>query len=89
MTKRISGHESAQCRVEIYETEQAKTITLISYTTQVCHIKLYKTGERKIACNGLYSRTTMKHIGWFAREYGDGLNYYDFKSVIGSGYVAA
>ena len=88
-TMRINGHDYASCKVIINEYEDGKVLTLVSYTTQVAFIRFNKSGERKIACNGTYSRTTTKHIGWFAREYGDGLSYYDFKKVIGCGYVAA
>lgn len=58
-----NGHKYAATHVCEFEdgTEQ-----LISYTTVVIEI----TPEGWMHCNGLYSMTTIKHIGWFMRERG-------------------
>ena len=61
--RKINGHESAQ--VKVYEYENG-AVTLISYTTAVIAIN----PEGWLEVSGLYSRTTIKHIGWFMREYG-------------------
>ena len=61
--RKINGHESAQ--VKVYEYESG-AVTLISYTTAVIGIN----PEGWLEVNGLYSRTTIKHIGWFMRELG-------------------
>lgn len=59
---KIKGHESAQVKVWSYE-DGAKV--LVSYYTPV--IRVDKDGWMEV--NGLYSRTTIKHIGWFMRDY--------------------
>lgn len=61
--RKIKGHESAQVKVFEYE-DGART--LMSYTTAVIRID----SEGWMEISGLYSRTTIKHIGWFMREYG-------------------
>ena len=85
--KKIKGHESAQVRVRLHNDANGvtKSIDLISYDTRVVTVDL--TGERRIECTGLYSRTTIKHIGWFVREYLPGLSYYDIKKIVGEGFV--
>ena len=61
--RKIAGHESAQ--VKVYEYDNG-AITLVSYNTAVIAIN----PEGWLEVSGLYSRTTIKHIGWFMREYG-------------------
>ena len=51
-------------------------IYLVSYATPV--IKIDENGW--LTCTGTYSATTRKHISAFAKEYADGLNYYDIKA---------
>lgn len=62
-SRRFSNHEQAQAWVNCYDNG---TKALISYTTTV--IMIDEEGWLKV--NGLYSRTTIKHIGWFMREMG-------------------
>lgn len=69
--EKITGHESAQAKIVRYEDG---SISLKSYNTFVCGIN----PDGFIWCNGLYSRTTIKHIGWFAKLIG--CSYYDFKN---------
>lgn len=57
------GHEKAQARKIIYEDG---TVVLRSYSTDVIEI----SPEGWLSVFGLYSATTIKHIGWFMREYG-------------------
>lgn len=62
-TKINNGHNYANTCVRIYDDN---TVELISYTTVVIKI----TPDGWMTVNGLYSRTTIKHIGWFMRERG-------------------
>ena len=71
MIKTLKNHSYAQAKVII----DNNGISLISYTTLVVNID----NDGFLTCTGLYSRTTIKHIGWFMQEYGHGLNYYDVK----------
>lgn len=69
MTRKLNGHEYAQACI-ITDSNITK---LISYHTTVISID----NKGWLTCYGLYSRTTIKHIGWFMRELG--LSYYDAK----------
>lgn len=62
-TKLNNGHKYAQTHVRIFDDN---TVQLVSYRTVVIEI----TPEGWLSCNGLYSRTTISHIGWFMRERG-------------------
>lgn len=57
---KFNGHESAAARI----TENNGNYSLISYSTTV--VELSREGWLRV--NTLYSRTTIKHIGWFMRE---------------------
>lgn len=81
--RKLNGHNSAQACV----TENGNGINLISYTTRVITVKR-ENGKRMIECTGLYSRTSIKHIGWFCREYLPDLTYHDIKNIVGKGFVA-
>jgi len=48
---------------------------LKSYSTLIC--KIDQNGW--LQCSGLYSRTTIKHIGAFMKEFGEGQGYYTAK----------
>ena len=63
ITKSNNGHEYAQTHVRIYDNNK---VELVSYTTTVIEI----TPDGWLHVNGLYSATTIKHIGWFMRERG-------------------
>lgn len=78
--EKINGHEHAQVRVYKYEDG---TVVLHSYATDVCMID--KDGW--LTVNGLYSRTTIKHIGWFMSIYGKGFGYYTAKRAYETGMV--
>lgn len=58
-----NGHKYAKTHVINYEDG---TVVLMSYTTPV--IKIDRDGW--LSVKGLYSMTTIKHIGWFMRERG-------------------
>ena len=66
-TKSNNGHNYASTYVRIYDDN---TVEMVSYTTTVLKI----TPDGWLSCNGLYSMTTIKHIGWFMRE--RGMDYY-------------
>ena len=80
--KKLAGHEYAQACV----TENGNEINLVSYVTRIITVKR-ENGKRLVECTGLYSRTTIKHIGWFVREYLPDLTYYDIKKIVGAGFV--
>lgn len=71
MKKTLKNHKYASA----YILEDERGTHLISYTTLVCTVD----PEGWLTCTGLYSRTTIKHIGWFMREFGAGRTYYDAK----------
>lgn len=56
--------------------ETKDNIYLKSYTTMVLRLEK-KTGW--IWCSGLYSRTTIKHISAFLKEFCPGVSYYAIK----------
>ena len=62
-SKKFEGHESAQACKNYYNNG---TVQLQSYSTIVIEV----TPDGWLSVNTLYSRTTIKHIGWFMREYG-------------------
>ena len=61
--KSNNGHKYASTHVIINDDN---SVIMVSYTTPVIKI----TPEGWLSCNGLYSMTTIKHIGWFMRERG-------------------
>jgi hypothetical protein len=75
----------AQARVHNYYDENGYLVLSIlqSYNTLVA---AYDFNDNKIYCNGTYSRTTIRHIGNFAKELNAhalvNLDYYSFKAVI-------
>ena len=58
-------------------------VHLISYTTLVCSID----NDGFLSCTGVYSRTTMKHIGAFLKEYAPNMCYYDAKKAYENSYA--
>ena len=63
MIRKFADHKYAQATIIEY-SNGAKT--LVSYKTPV----IYVDEEGWLQVNGLYSMTTIKHIGWFMRELG-------------------
>ncbi len=62
-TRKFNDHPYAQAQINTYyDGSQA----LQSYNTIVVEID----SEGWLHVNGLYSRTTIRHIGWFMRELG-------------------
>ena len=62
-SKAVAGHEYAQAQENYFDDG---TVQLQSYNTIVIDID----PEGWLRCTGLYSMTTIKHIGWFMRERG-------------------
>jgi len=61
--KKFAGHEQAAAKIYYYKDG---SMTLISYTTTVAQVD----SEGWLSINVLRSRTTIKHIGWFAKLLG-------------------
>jgi hypothetical protein len=72
-SKRFEGHEQAAAKINYYNDG---SFELVSYSTTV--ITIDKEGWLHI--NGLYSRTTIKHIGWFMKMIG--LSYQTAKQLL-------
>ena len=60
---KFQGHEQAAATINYYEDG---SMALVSYSTTVATVD----AEGWLHINGLYSRTTIKHIGWFAKLLG-------------------
>ena len=68
----VAGHKYAQACINYFSDG---TVELQSYATRIISI----TPEGWLHVNGLYSMTTIKHIGWFMRE--RGFDYYLAKKM--------
>lgn len=68
-------YASAHIREFVDEDGFPEAKWLVSYRTVV--IMLGKEGW--LQCTGTYSRTTMRHISAFMKEFGNGYTYYDAK----------
>lgn len=83
MIKTFKNHP--YCQAKIYINDEAKEgeykIVLQSYNTFV----LYIDNNDILDCTGLYSRTTIKHIGYFLREFYPSISYYDVKNAYNKG----
>lgn len=82
-------HEYANCLlcydIVNYENGYTMAIYLKSYNTIVCGlVKDTTSGEVKYYrfCTGLYSRTTIKHIGWFTKYIDKEASYYTYKEML-------
>ncbi len=62
-SKAVAGHEYAQARENFFDDG---TVQLQSYSTIIIEID----PEGWLHVTGLYSMTTIKHIGWFMRSRG-------------------
>ena len=78
----LREHRSAQCHVGISGDGD---VYFISYSTTVIKAIRQAYGTYEISCTGTYSRTTIRQISWFLKEYFPKLNYYDMKSIAGTG----
>ena len=67
--KKLTGHEYAQCHVEIFDSG---SIYFFSYQTMIALIAPDEPkGERWLYISHLCSPTTRKQLGWFLKEYCD------------------
>lgn len=62
-TRTLKDHTYASARILFCDDG---SVALQSYNTIVCTLD----ADGWLTVGGLYSRTTIKHIGWFMREYG-------------------
>ena len=62
-SKAVAGHEDAQAQENFFDDG---TVQLQSYSTIIIEIN----PEGWLHVTGLYSMTTIKHIGWFMRSRG-------------------
>lgn len=76
-TRKFADHPHANARINYFNDG---TISLVSYRTTVLEI----SPEGWLTVTGLYSMTTIKHIGWFMREV-CGLTYQHAKEVYKTG----
>ena len=76
-SKTFTAHPHAQARINYFNDG---TISLVSYRTTVCEF----SPDGWLTVTGLYSMTTIKHIGWFMREV-CGLTYQHAKEVYKTG----
>ena len=72
-SKKFAGHEKAAAKINYYEDG---SMELVSYKTVVATVD----PEGWVHLNGLYSMTTIKHIGWFARLIGT--DYHTLKGLM-------
>ena len=71
--KTLKSHPYANCKIIVTD----EYIYLKSYSTIVLE---YDTIRQIITCSGLYSRTTIKHIGWFMKQlFNNKFTYHDIK----------
>ncbi len=63
LIRKFNDHPYAQATILEYGDG---SMALVSYTTTVAEID----SEGWLHINGLYSMTTIRHIGWFMRELG-------------------
>ncbi len=70
--EKLNSMPYGNVRVRVYDDGD---MDMVSYTTTVIAIR-----DNWLVCTGLYSRTTIKHIGKFMREYGFG-DYYTAKNL--------
>ncbi len=87
---KVDEHEHANCEIGVlrYVNDQwncTKIIMLKSYRTIVCGYVVNDIDSNDhsvdLFITGIYSRTTIKHIGWFARLCTP-FTYYMFKDVL-------
>lgn len=62
-TRKFANHPASAAHIISFENG---AIHLVSYSTTVIEID----PEGWMTVTGLYSRTTIKHIGWFMKEFG-------------------
>ena len=76
ISKKFDGHEQAQAQILYFNDG---SMALQSYDTIVATVD----ANGWVHVNGLYSRTTIKHLGWFAKVIGT--SYQILKSLLMDG----
>lgn len=77
MLKKLAYCPYGNCRALI----ENNTVSLISYSTGVIQLVTDDNGYVWLGCTGTYSRTTIKHIAAFLREYAPAATYYTAKAA--------
>lgn len=72
----VAGHNYAQAQILYFDDG---SMALQSYSTIVATVN----ADGWVHVNGLYSRTTIKHLGWFAKTIGT--SYQILKSLLMDG----
>ena len=85
VTRKLKNHEYAQAHVEI-ENDDSVIYWLVSYSTHVATVVETPSGW-SLACYGLYSMTTRKHIGWFLSDINSPFTFQDAKRSVEIGEV--
>lgn len=78
---RLNNHPYAQCHIE----PAGDAIVFVSYTTPVVVID----GDGYIAALPTYrcTPTTRKQVGWFLREYSQGVDYHMLRAATEGGHA--
>lgn len=78
----IRSHKNASCGYDYFVHDDCVEISFYSYSTLVIIAIIYMDEIRKmyLTCTGTYSRTTIKHIGYFLKHFNCSINYYDIKN---------
>lgn len=75
----LDSHKSAFCHVQI--SDSLDSVSLISYETNALTININSCSVSVVGVSN-YSRSTIKHMGWFMREFlGENL-YYKYKEAL-------
>lgn len=83
MQRKLKDHAYMQAHVDVNYDGDSQT--LVSYDTPVITITRGRFNGKDVkfvTCTGLYSRTTIKHIGLFLKEFG--IEYYSVKLIAGA-----
>lgn len=81
----LGRHKKAACGYDWIDNGNGSiSIFFYSYKTLVIQadIDLKYSKVMSIWCSGLYSRTTIKHIGWFLKHFSCSISYHDIKNSL-------
>lgn len=76
-TYRLKNHPFAQCTVKEFDD----ALVLQSYSTDVI---IFDKRHGDLACSGLYSATTRRHISAFLKEYFPNVDFKTVKKIAGT-----
>lgn len=84
-------NEHTRANAEYINVNLEDEYILKSYRTRVAFLKRHDDGRWSLFIKGKYSKTTIKHIGWFmelvSKETGYPVSYHDVKDAIGNSVV--